>query len=190
MATCNQVIDFALRKLAVLTAGRFANAVQANNALIALRSIYAEHAAQGLYGVLKTRRITTSPYDAAPGDRVVYQGVGTLTLNLPETVEEDCDGLRVPRDLAVIVEAGADPKTWLYDADIGEWVSIHSLTGASPAPLSLRLLNGLAAMLAVRIAPEWNVQAAPQVVADASGAKNTLAMQWSEPRDVVKVEYF
>lgn len=193
MATCNEVIDFALRKLHALPAGRFSNAVQANNALIALKSIYEERVAQGLFGRLTTRNIADDTYTAKEGDRVHYTGAGSLTLTLPDLVaNEECgdDEERLPRDLAVVVETGADPKTWIYDADIGDWTALHSLTLSSQAPLSRRLMNGLAAMLAVRIAPEWDIQPAPQVVMEAVGAMNTLALRWNEPREAVRSDWF
>lgn len=192
MPTCNDIIDFALRKLAVIPAGRFANPVQADNALTALSSIYEEKAAQGLFGRLTNVRTAEDAYTAHEGERVRYTGAGTFTLTLPEVVTDDetGDDERSPYDLSVIIEAGATPKTWLYDADIGDWVGVHLLTLSSTAPLGSRIRNGLASLLAVRLAPEWGVQVAPQVVVDATSALNTLAFRWSETREAIATTWF
>ena len=120
---------------------------------------------------------------------------GGYTITLPTEVEDDgtqgddygepvSTGNRPPRDLCLveIVTAGEEPELHLYDAQRAEWVRLDGLVVNSvaarlsdEAPLSGRSADGLASMVAKKIAEDYGQTVSPETQATAIRFLSNLA---------------
>lgn len=160
MTTCRAIVTRALRWAGRLDAERDPEETPANNALESLQHIYLDLAGfASLDNVL-----ITADHTADENTRIAYSGVSTAAITLPTTVTAETPGTdtdaevdntnRQPSDYAIAIIAGAVPQTFCYDANIGDWIQIDSLTLDSEAPWSTFLGQGLAAMLAALMCDE------------------------------------
>lgn len=171
-ATCREVVKAALRKLGVADPRREPSAIQSADALASLKSLYEEWITNGAFGQLRDVQ-ATSDLTAWPNTRIVKQtsaivvtlprvGLGDYApSNAPDWPLWDYGFLRMdPRllDMAAVSISNLENdavEQWVYDARGNRWVSIESLTLDSAAPLATRGVDGLAAVLATRIADEY-----------------------------------
>lgn len=153
MATCLEIITYALRMSKVIGIGKDPKAAEAQEGMVALQSLYDQWRAGGMFGTLTDKFLTESG-TAKEGYRYLLDTGVTLTeptTIVPnsgadygrETGEE-----RQPRDLALYESVTqADVQTArLYDRK--EWVDLLDLELNDIAPLSGRNAYGLAACLA------------------------------------------
>lgn len=177
MATCISVITRALRFLGVLGEGEAPSANGAADALESLQGLYYDLIDKG--ADLTDVRITAN-YTAEENERVFNVG-GPFVVTLPDYITDtsltpDDDGLqrRPPREFAVISIAGDPRETHVYDPTLGDWVAIEDLETTDEAPWASQLNQGLSAMLAVILAPEYGVEPRPVVAALAEDARNRV----------------
>lgn len=100
---------------------------------------------------------------------------------------------RPPRDGAIITVTDLFSTldlTWIYDGPGARWISIDSLTLSDIAPLTGRYANGLAAILAVRLAPEWSVTPSPLVLSEANSGRSMLSARYDRQYRPVVASYF
>lgn len=103
-------------------------------------------------------------YNADPED-------DQIVVTQPEAIEDadseyaDDDGYRPVRNGAVSRVAGPVPRTFVYVAYLGSWKELSNLTLNSENPLGPDHDEGLAALLAVRLAPHFRVSTPAEVVA-------------------------
>lgn len=212
--TVRDLIRRSLRKLAMVASGREPTAAQAQDALDVLQSLYRELAAQGVFGRLVDVLMTSTTYSARENERIVCDDASAITITLPETITAGLLGSlqawninatdygrgqwsetlpRPPRDGSIIVVCDINSdfeKTYIYDAGRAAWVLIDDLTLDSVAPLSGRYANGLAAILAIKLAPEYNTTAMPSVQAEANLGRHMLSQKLDRSRRPVVAEYF
>lgn len=159
MATCRDIITSAMRKLRQLPSGDSASADEADDGLTALQAMYLSWVGQGLFGRL-TDVIKDAAYTAEEWERVRKDAAVTITI--PDTITDDATGdERAPYDLAlieVIYPTDGTRQISLYDANLGVWVRLDSLTLDSDAPLSGRGEHGLACALATYWADEFGIE--------------------------------
>jgi hypothetical protein len=146
MATCLQVITYALRQSRILGLGKDPKAAEAEEGMVALQSMYDEFRTGGMFGQLEDVYATDS--DTAEEGKRYYLPAG-VTLSAPTS--EYVDGLgdtRQPRDLALYetLNNSGTHTAKLYDRT--GWVDLLGLTLSDTAPLSGRNAYGLAACLA------------------------------------------
>lgn len=112
--------------------------------------------------------------------------------------------MRPPKDGAIIVIADAftgSMADFIYDGTIRRWLavngSINDLTGEvepmtldSEAPMSTRDPDGLAALLATKIADIFGADLAPTTISAAQGHTTGLTHNYSFPREVVAEVYY
>ena len=147
MATCLDVITYAMRMSRVLGIGDEPTGSEGAAGLAALQSLYDGWRNGGMFGELEDVYLTD---DDIAEEGVRYFVPTGLTLDEPTSVYIDFDGnTRQPRDLAmyeILTEAGTQTAK-LYDRT--EWVSLLDLALTDTAPLSKRGTMGLAACLAL-----------------------------------------
>ncbi len=210
MATCQALIKRSLRLLGELNSGREPPANEAADGLEALKALYKHLVATGTLGRLRDV-LASASLTAGENQRIVNTSGSPITITLPTQVQ-DCDtfnprgvcgpwdygfvnqavtGMRPPRDRSVVVEAGAIPITYIYDADLASWVQIDNLVLTDEAPFTQKLATGMAALLAVHIAPEYGDNPpSPIVLTGANACMAALSSRADSPADVSASEYF
>lgn len=191
MATCREIITSALRKPNLIAMGEAPAAEDAAEALTILQSLYDEMVALGSFGRL-AEVIITADYEAGENERIYNNGAVTYSVTLPETIDDAAaeNGVRPPRDCALVAVVGASPAAYIYTASRGAWDDMSGLGLSSYAPLSDRSRDGLAALLAVRVC-EANGRSVPQVVANTASAFRRLVTQRNNsPRSETMGTYF
>ena len=164
MATCTQVITYALQLAKVLPSGASATSDEAADGLVALQSLYDSWLTGGMFGELED--IYLEGNDIAEEGKRYYVPSG-LTLTAPTSEYLDADGAtRQPRDMAVYesLTAAGTRTAKIYDRT--EWVDLLGLEAGDTAPLSKRDAWGLAACLATHgafIASFGDEQVSPRV---------------------------
>lgn len=178
--TCRDTITSALKKVGVLRAGGSASDGAATDALSSLSSYYQELITNGSVG-----RIRNIPISAEfDGNSGVNQHINVLTdeavtIDLPATVPysywytwRPCrdygwglnipmggdTGDNVPPDKSIVRitdQFGDGRATYIYDGTIQRWMRIDALTLDDEAPLSARNSDGLAAVMALRLADQY-----------------------------------
>lgn len=142
MATCSDIITYAMRLAKVLPSGDSPSSEEAADGLVALQSFYDQMVNDGMFGRLLDV-YETQDYEAAEGERVLTPAGVTVTF--PTTLEDDENGGdRRPRDLSIIetiIDTTRTVKIW----DRTGWVDLLGLEAADTAPLSARGAFALAA---------------------------------------------
>lgn len=144
MATCLDVITYAMRQARILGMGKEPKAAEEEEGMFALQSLYDEWRTGGMFGGLEDVYLTDD--DTAEEGKRYYTAGFTLT----DATSVYVDGLgdtRQPRDMALYETFDGTTQTAkLYDRT--EWVDLLDLTSTDIAPLSGRNAYGLAACLA------------------------------------------
>lgn len=179
MATVRQLITRTLRMLGVVGEGNPApSAYDAQRALETLRHLYTQLIANGAFYPL-TDVVTDEAYEAGENERVINAAGVAIDITLPLTIEttDPLTGAttdRAPYDRSAVLVTGVVAATYLYDADVADWLSIEDLTLESAAPLSVRYGTGLAALLAMELAPEFGVEPGGALVSMANDGSRAL----------------
>lgn len=165
---CLQLISRSLRMLRVLGAQREPSAAQAATGLEALQSLVLS-----LPGATWWRDVTISAaYTAGENERIFAQSGGPFTISGPQltsgghpilfccdTYYVACSGAddRPIKDGARVqmLDADANALTQMYRADMQVWLPASGLTLTSTVPVNADMEDGLAAMLAVRLADDF-----------------------------------
>lgn len=196
MATCRDLVRRAMRMIAQLEAGGEPEAIEASDALESLQSLI-----NGLPAVMLggpwIEVDTATDYEAGEDERVrITDFDASVDVTLPETIDDpNVDGgVRAPRNGArvqIIGEVdGEDYRpVYVYISYLGEWVRIDALTLSSDNPFGPEHDDGLAAMLAVRMAPEFGATVTAEVTEMALRGRVQLNTRLS-PRFVTEAEYF
>jgi hypothetical protein len=145
MATCAQVITYALRMNRVVGSGKDPTTAELADGMIALQALYDQWRTGGMFGDLEDVYLDES--DTAEEGKRYFVPTG-ITLTAATSVYDDGGETRQPRDLALyetLTEAGTQAAK-LYDRT--EWVNLLGLELSDIAPLSGRNAYGLAACLA------------------------------------------
>jgi hypothetical protein len=175
-STVRDICTMALRKLGVLRAGGEMKAADAEDARVSLQSFYMECVTQGTFGrvfsvVMSAANTVTAGgnqhFNITTEDTVTVDLPSTLSANHWETWRPCRDygwGLNVPvgadqnvitpRDKSVVMVTNefADTRaTYIYDDTIQRWMRIDTLALTDEAPLSARSVDGLSAVMALRL---------------------------------------
>ena len=146
MATCGEIVTYAMQMARVLGLGKEPKAAESQAGMIALQSLYDQWRTGGMFGTLEDVYLDEDDV-AEEGKRYRLASGVTLTAATSDYVDE-CNQTREPRDLAlyeVVTSAGLQTAR-LYDRI--EWVDLLGLELTDEAPLSGRNAYGLAACLA------------------------------------------
>jgi hypothetical protein len=191
MTTCRVLTKRSLRMLGVLASGEDADASDASDALEALQSMLLS-----LPGMWWTDVETDEDYTAEENERIRVNSNSAVTVTIPVVVGSEekvltccgqtilkCEGYddRAPKDGARVQVTDTNSNaalTYYYCADVAAWMPVESLTLNSEVPLNADMIDGLAAMLAVRLAPEYGVELSPVVVGLAGEARTKMRARY------------
>lgn len=188
MKTCLEVVTKALVKLSQVAVGGDVDNDEAQVGMDALQSIYDEFVGSAVLGVL-TDVLIDADYEAGENERIQSTG-GPFTVTLPTTIVDDQTGdTRAPRDLAVVVKADTGIAS-VYSAPSAAWQTLSGLDLTSDAPMSERSFDGLASLLAVRLAADFPSQITPTIALAASRFLNMVMMKLASARRETQTDYF
>lgn len=178
--TCRDICTRTGRKLGLLRSGGELKAADAADMLASLQSWYMESVTGGAFGRVTDISISIAgDVTAGGGQHINILTEGTVTVDLPASVApcywdtwRPCrdygwglsvpfgndSNVTVPRDKAVVMVTNQyteERATYVYDGTIQRWLRIDTLTLNNEAPLSARNPEGLAALLAMRVADEF-----------------------------------
>lgn len=201
MATNLDIIKRAMKKIHVLASGSNPTSAQAADGMSALQSLIVELIGQGSLGRLNDV-LATSNYTAYEYDRVL-KSVG-VTVTLPTTItSERCDDVppyygysgstypRPPYDRAPIVEVSSTGVSiyHVWCAYKNAWVTINSLTQQGSFPFADYLEDGFAAMLAERIADDFDQEVGIQTAKQAGNCRLLLSTKFDSAARPAQAEY-
>jgi len=194
MATCLDVITYALRLARVTASGASPSAAETADGLACLQSMYDSWLANGMFGKLEDVYLTVND-TAQEGKR--YLLAAGITLTEPTTIpaEDSADGSeRQPRDLSIYESLTSTGTRTVRLYDRTGWVNLLGLASSDIAPLSGRAAMGLAATLATSGAfcAMFGDTATmnPDVRALANTFKAGLSYKLGSTRDRTASEYF
>lgn len=146
MATCLEVITYAMRQSRILGLNSVPKAAEAEEGLVALQSLYDEWRTGGMFGTLEDAYLTDD--DTAKEGKRYFIPAGTTLTAATSEYDDGRGNTRQPRDMALyetLTSTGTHAAK-LYDRT--EWVDLLGLELTDAAPLSSRNAYGLAACLA------------------------------------------
>lgn len=178
--TALDIIKRAMRLLGVLPAGESPSATEAADALSAFnlmclgmlgsdfgRVLRAEEsdAGQAVSGGLYSEAELTAPEAANNGDRFGVTGACTVIAS-EGTIEGAASAVTT------------DAATWFWRADIADWTRETTVALAEEPIFPTKFHDGLAFLLAVKIATEYGREPSPVVMAEASKAERALRARY------------
>jgi hypothetical protein len=134
VATCLDIITYAMRQCKILGLGKEPKAAESQEGMVALQSLYDEWRTGGMFGELED--IYLDGNDIAEEGKRYFVPTG-ITLTAATSIYDDGGLTRQPRDLALyetLTEAGTQTAK-LYDRTA--WVDLLGLELSDIAPLSL-----------------------------------------------------
>jgi hypothetical protein len=190
MATCLDIITYAMRQSRILGPGKVPKAAEAADGMVALQSLYDQWRTGGMFGQLIDLYLEDNDI-ALEGYRYRVASGVTLTDATSVYLDEDNE-TRQPRDLALyeaVTDAGVQTAK-LYDRT--EWVDLLDLVQGDTAPLSGRNAYGLAACLAVSggFTAMFGADPPPAVRLLASEFTRNLMSKQGSTQDKLAGEYF
>ncbi|MCA3080529.1 MAG: hypothetical protein ING71_17275 [Rhodocyclaceae bacterium] len=168
--TVTEIIADALTDLGVLAAGEVVEAADEETCLRAFKNMIKSMPGFGTGRDLTDVVVTTSPYTPNMNERILWQGVGSLTLNLPALV----DGYPPHNGDRVAVTSGGDSGLFVYITSTGSWLVVDGITGATESPLGPEHDEALTAMLAARVARRFGVPVTNEIMRDAASASRII----------------
>lgn len=191
MVTCDRIITRALRKCHAIDGGGTPEGVEAEDALETLQSYLAELFYSGKFGRWVEVRISDD-HTAEEGESIGNTTDDNVSITLPEEVEDLCeeDGVRRPKDLTPARVVGTPPSFYLYNAAYGAWVRCSALALNDNAPLSDRSADGLAALLASRLAEEFTLGLKPGALAAGQVFHSLITHKRDRPREETEATYY
>jgi hypothetical protein len=193
MTTCLDIITKAYAKARVRARGDDLDAEEASAGLVSLESLFAEMAAEGVFGRL-TDVIVSADYTAGEQERIFNTDpdgdAAVFTITLPKEItdaDEDA-GVRPPRDLTLVQVVGSGATTRVYSR--GSWVALDSLTLAGTCPLAERGADGLACLLAAYIAEENGKPVGSITAMRGMAFRSRLTHRADSTRQPLAIDYF
>ncbi len=187
MSTNRDLIRRAYQKLGELKRGDEPSDEEIYDGMLALQSYYDSLVEEGVFGRF-TDVIATANDTAEEGQRIV---AGTYTITLPTTVEIEGEDDRPPRHLSIIsVKRTAGTTTSVYDAYARTWRTINGLTEDDDFPLPNGLFEGVAALLAIQLAPDVGAEVSQAVAVQAARAKAILSKVADSAEEAATAVYY
>jgi hypothetical protein len=168
--TVSEIIADALTDLGVLAAGEVVTAADEATCLRAFKNMMQSMPGFGTGRDLTDVVVDTSPYTPKMNERILWTGVGALTLNLPALV----DGYQPHNGDRVAVTSGGNAGMFVYISATASWLAVNGITGATDSPLGPEHDEALTALLAARVARRFGVPVTADIMRDAASASRVL----------------
>lgn len=191
MATCLDIVTYAMRSLGVLGSGAEPTASEGADGLAALQSFYDELVGSGMFGRLED--IFLDGDETAEEGKRYYLDTG-VTLTEPTLIDASVssDGTdRQPRDLALYEKLTSTGVRTVRLYDRTRWVNLTGLALTDDAPLASRGAWGLAAALACSggFCDTFGAQPPQPLLARSQRFLSSLTHKLGSSRDRLTVEY-
>jgi len=186
--------------------------------MLALQGLYMEMIGQGCFGRLNDVTVTAMTYTANEQDRIRTNNAAGVTITLPDLVTDSTASAsvlgfwpailpwggasdygftapstpRAPLDGSCVVitdQLSAFNETYVYESNIANWTRIDGLDLDSIAPFTNRHFEGLAAMLAERMADDFGSQVTPTLMRTVANFKYSLTHRYESAARNVAVPY-
>lgn len=192
--TVREVCTSALRKARQVRVGGTPAAEETEAAKATLQSIYHEAIGKGWFGRLTDVSLTDSTaYEAKENERIFNNTPldEDITITLPETIDDDVTGqTRPPRDYSLVVVVGDTERAFLFSSRLGAWQDLTALTLNTAAPLADRSFDGLASLLALRIAGDYGADVSAATTVAAANFLSLITHKADRERAETAVDYF
>ena len=152
--TVTEIIQEALEQIGVLAAGETVSGEDQATCLASFKNMIKALPGFGIGGGLDDVVVTVSPYTPVMNERILWNGSGSLTLNLPALTTE---GLPPRNGDRVAVTSGGNTGVFVYIASKGAWLVVDGITALSDSPLGPDCDQPLSDMLAFRVARKFGV---------------------------------
>lgn len=193
MATGVEVITAAARRAGIIDRGRSIDSTDAGRLLELLEDQYLQWAASGMFGRL-TDVLITADYTPDEQERVVVNTASSVTVTLPATIDDEFTGdARPPKSMALVMVTSAYSdfqETLIYDAGLGNWVKLESLTLHNYAPLSATYKTAVVAALAVKVCDEYGLPVSAVLTREHGRGMTALVGNYSAERQEAVGTYF
>jgi hypothetical protein len=207
MAKNLDIIKGAMKKIHALASGAEPTAAESADGMAALQSLIVELIGQGSLGRLRDV-LATSDYTAKENERV--RASTGVTVTIPTTITPELDpcggpydygfrslpitgtGDRVPRDRAciVVIDSSGVHTDYVYNALKGAWVEVQALGQQDDFPFADYLEDGFKALLAERIADDFDQELGAQTALQAARCRQMLAIKPDSASLRTMAEYF
>ena len=192
MATVRATVTRAMRKLRLVASGDEPTAAELADGVAVVQGIFDAWAAGGMFGRLDRQLGNASAYEPVV---LLWESLpGDTSVELPVRLRDPETGDTVPpADLSyieVVDETTGVRKAYLWDARKAAWGRVDALTADSAMPLSGRSAEGLAAVVATRLAEEFGQSPGPWLVREAGGFLQAMATRYGETRETTQADYF
>lgn len=179
--TVSDIIQEALENLGVLAAGETVSASDQASCLSSFKAMIKAIPGFGVAGGLNDVVVTTSPYTPKMNERILWAGTGSLTLNLPATVE----GGLPPRNWdRVAVTSGGNNFLYIYIGSKAVWLIVEAITDDTDDPLGVEYSQALVDLLAYRVARKFQVPVTVEIQRDAAFAARSIARSKNRLQDL------
>jgi hypothetical protein len=170
--TVRDIIKEALQLLGVLAAGEDPSAEDHARGLSSFRGMIFAMLGRGIGGQTVDKIVTASPYEAQPGEKVVWAGSGSLTVTLPALLD---NGRFTPMSGdRVVVTSGDQSGQWVYIGERAEWFRVGSITANTASPLGETCDTALVFLLARELATVFGINPSGFVIQRAQDASNEI----------------
>lgn len=112
------------------------------------------------------------------GARLALIDVGQNLSTLPITL--DADGRRIEDQTSLVLNTDGESRSWLYRADLGNWIRIDSLTDSSELPFPSEFDDAFITLLAMRINPRYGRQITQETMAALERSVGQLRARYSQ----------
>ena len=177
--TVSDIIADALTDLGVLAAGEVVTAADEATCLRAFQNMIKSLPGFGLGGGLTDVVVTVSPYTPKMNERVLWNGVGSLTLNLPALTE---DGFPPKNGDRVAVTSGGNTGVFVYIAATGSWLVVNGIVASTDSPLGPDCDMALAKMLAYDVASKFGVQPSQSIYDQSVMGRDLVTARFRRPQ--------
>ena len=179
----------ALRRIGVLAQGEVPDEDTLNDAIDTLKEVLLRAVGEGALGSLTNEIASAGAHQATPFSRVVRNNIDTTSIDLPDTITDDCTGeARTPFDGSVIAIADQfsnETVTYVYDEDVAQWLGIETIDSTSEVPLAERDANGLASYIGLELADEYGLEVPEATAFAARRWQNTINTGFSREQRVI-----
>lgn len=177
--TCRKVIERALGRLGVAAAGEEIAASDELLGVDALQEII-DGMRSGLFGRLRDV-LATDNLTAKAFDRVIGNKVAGITVTLPTTEDGEAihNGSVIEvRDLYTTVSLN-----YRWNGDTQRWAPLTALTASSDLPVGDNFVGAIVALLAMRLAGDFQRPVTPEIMRDAAAGSRAIARSKDRRQD-------
>jgi len=120
----------------------------------------------------------TLPARPDDGARLSLIDVGQNLATYPITL--DADGRRIEGDTTLVLNTDGESRSWLYRADLGDWIRVDTLLADSELPFPPEFDDAFITMLALRLNPRYGRVIAQETVAAMERSIAQLRARYSQ----------